>query len=416
MSDNWVRIIVGDSRNLLELHEESIDLVVTSPPYWHIRDYGVDNQIGYNQSLHEYLKDLYSVWKETYRVLKPGCRLCINIGDQFLRSAVYGRYKIVPLHSEVIGQCERIGFDYMGSIIWQKKTTINTTGGATVMGSFPYPRNGIIEIDYEFILIFKKTGKQSIDREKKERSRLSKEEWKEYFSSHWTFSGERQSEHDAMFPVELPKRLIRMFSIIDDTILDPFAGSGSTIKAAIEQERSAVGYEINERFLPVMLDKIGARNQDKQSKFVHEIQRRTDAAVLENTDYIPSIPDIKPVTDPGLFSSSLEKLSRVLNIIDDSTIVLDTGKTVRLAGIKVTNQEKAESYLRKYVKGKQVLLKGENTSNIDRDVISAYIYLKNRIFVNKELVKRGLAEPVDNDPKISRTKSLSMRKKDRESK
>jgi len=91
--------------------------------------------------------------------LRPGSRLCVNIGDQFARAIIYGRYKVIPLHAEIISQCEKIGFDFMGSIIWQKKTTMNTSGGATVMGSFPYPPNGIVELDYEYIHIFKKPGK-----------------------------------------------------------------------------------------------------------------------------------------------------------------------------------------------------------------------------------------------------------------
>src|SRR3989338_3526437 len=229
------KIIIGDSRKMMELQDGSVDLVITSPPYWHIKDYGVEGQIGFGQSLHEYLQDLYLVWKDCYRTLKPGSRLCINIGDQFLRSIIYGRYKIAPLHSEFISQCEKIGFDYMGSIIWQKKTTMNTTGGAAVMGSYPFPPNGLIEIDYEFILLFKKPGKREIPRELKEKSKLSKEEWKEYFSGHWVFNGERQAGHEAMFPEELPKRLIKMFTFVGDTVLDPFLGSGTTIKVALNQ-------------------------------------------------------------------------------------------------------------------------------------------------------------------------------------
>jgi len=115
------KIIIGDSRKMIEIKDETIDLIITSPPYWHIKDYEKIGQIGYGQTLHEYLKDLYMVWKECFRVLKPGRRLCINIGDQFARSVIYGRYKIIPLHAEVISQCEKIGFDYMGAIIWQKK-------------------------------------------------------------------------------------------------------------------------------------------------------------------------------------------------------------------------------------------------------------------------------------------------------
>ena len=193
-------ITIGDSRQMKEVKNEEIDLTITSPPYWHTKDYRIPGQIGYGQTLHEYLKDLYYVWKECYRVLRKGGRFCLNIGDQFARSIIYGRYKVIPIHAEFIAQCEQIGFDFMGSIIWQKKTTMNTTGGATVMGSFPYPPNGIVEIDYEFIHILKKPGKgKRVSKEIKEASRLTKEEWKEYFSGHWHFGGAKQIGHEAMF-------------------------------------------------------------------------------------------------------------------------------------------------------------------------------------------------------------------------
>lgn len=155
--------------------------------------------------------------------------MVINIGDQFARSIVYVRYKVIPLHAEIITQCENIGFDCMGSIIWQKKTTVNTTGGANVMGSYSYSPNGMVEIDYEHILIFKKTGKsKKVPKEVKEESKLSREEWKEYFYGHWYFGGARQIDHQAMFPDELPKRLIKMFTFVGETVLDPFLGSGTT--------------------------------------------------------------------------------------------------------------------------------------------------------------------------------------------
>ncbi len=141
-----------------ELNDESIHLIITSPPYWQLKDYGTDNQIGFNDSYESYINNLNLVWKESFRVLHNGCRLCINIGDQYARSVYYGRYKVIPIRTEIIKYCETIGFDYMGAVIWQKVTTTNTTGGASVMGSFPYPRNGILKLDYEFILIFKKGG------------------------------------------------------------------------------------------------------------------------------------------------------------------------------------------------------------------------------------------------------------------
>lgn len=249
------RIICGDARTMPQLADASVDLVVTSPPYWHIKDYRAPGQIGHGQSLHEYLSDLCRVWGECARVLKPGRRLCINIGDQFARAVIYARYKIIPLHADIIAQASALGLDYLGSIIWQKKTTMQTTGGAVVMGSFPFPPNGIVELDYEFILLFKKPGKlPTPTRTEKEASRLTTEEWKEYFSGHWTFGGARQSKetHEAVFPEELPRRLIRMFTFAGETVLDPFLGSGTTAKVAAELGRNAVGYEINRAFLPLI--------------------------------------------------------------------------------------------------------------------------------------------------------------------
>ena len=256
------RIITGDSRNMVELKDKSVQLVITSPPYWQLKDYGIKNQIGFNDSYENYINNLNLVWNECYRVLDNGCRLCVNIGDQFARSVYYGRYKVIPIRTEIIKFCESIGFDYMGAIIWQKKTTTNTTGGATIMGSFPTPRNGILSIDYEFILLFKKLGTpRKPDREIKEASKMLKEEWKEYFSGHWNFGGTKQSGHIAMFPEELPRRLIKMFAFIGDTVLDPFMGSGTTALAARNLNRNSVGYEINHGFIPIIKKKLGFGEQ-----------------------------------------------------------------------------------------------------------------------------------------------------------
>ena len=378
---------------MIEIKNNSIDLVITSPPYWHIKDYGVPGQIGYGQSLHEYLKDLYRVWKECYRVLKPGRRLCINIGDQFARSIIYGRYKVIPLHAEFIAQCEDIGFDYMGSIIWQKKTTMNTTGGANVMGSYPYPPNGMIEIDYEFILIFKKPGKnEKVLKEIKEKSKLTKEEWKEYFYGHWYFGGAKQIEHEAMFPEELPKRLIKMYTFIGDTILDPFLGSGTTVKEALNLRRNAIGYEINEKFLEIIKEKLGLKQSLLPfSENIQIIKRQTPIKV-DKISYVPKIKDAKPKIDPKKFNFKKDRLYRVIDIIDEQTIKLDTGLLVKFLGVKVINKEKALEYLHNRILKKEVYLKFDNGSVLDKNTVSAYVYLKNKIFVNAYLIKSGIAE------------------------
>ena len=257
MKNTKHKIINGDSRNMYELSDESVHLIVTSPPYWQLKDYGTDNQIGFYDDYETYINHLNLTWKECFRVLHKGCRLCINIGDQFARSVYYGRYKVIPIHSEIIKFCEIIGFDFMGSIVWQKVTTMNTTGGACIMGSFPYPRNGIVKMDYENILLFKKQGDApKPTKEQKEESKMTNEEWNTYFVGHWNFSGTKQDKHLAMFPEELPNRLIKMFSFPNEIILDPFLGSGTTSLVAKKLNRNSVGYEINPDFIPIIKNKI----------------------------------------------------------------------------------------------------------------------------------------------------------------
>ncbi len=270
------KIVIGDAQDMNFIPTKSVHLIVTSPPYWQIKDYGIAEQIGYNDTYEEYIRKLNKVWKESYRVLHEGCRMCINIGDQFLRAIHYGRYRIIPIREDIIRYCcNKLKMDYMGAIIWQKRTTTNTTGGASVMGSYPNPRNGMISIDYEFILIFKKLGKApKTSKEAKELSVLTKKEWGEYFQGHWNFVGERQSSHIAMFPEELPKRLVKMFSFVGDTVLDPFLGSGTTTLAARKLDRNSIGIEINSKFLPIIKQKVSINQKDLFDKAEFEIIKK----------------------------------------------------------------------------------------------------------------------------------------------
>ena len=250
-------VINGDCRQMSELEDESVHLIVTSPPYWQLKDYGTENQIGFHDNYETYINHLNLAWKECFRVLHKGCRLCINIGDQFARSTYYGRYKIIPIHTEIIKFCEILGFDFMGQIIWQKVTTMNTSGGANIMGSYPNPRNGIVKLDFEYILLFKKQGNApKPSREQKENSIMTNEEWNTYFNGHWYFPGAKQDKHLAMFPEELPHRLIKMFSFPGETVLDPFMGSGTTALAARNLCRNSVGYEINQEFIPIIRENV----------------------------------------------------------------------------------------------------------------------------------------------------------------
>lgn len=243
------KLIFGDCREFKELEDNTVQLIVTSPPYWNLKDYGAKEQIGYYETFEQYIDSLNKVWSECYRVLNNGCRLCINIGDTFTGNKDYGRHKIMPIHAHIIQGCENIGFDYMGTIIWNKISNHNNVNNsAGIIGSYPYPRNGLLTYEYEYILLFKKQGKYDviIDDEIKEKSKLSREEWKEYFNYNWYFSGTRQTGgHTAMYPEEIPKRLIKMFSFVGETVLDPFMGSGTTMKMANMLNRNCIGFEIN---------------------------------------------------------------------------------------------------------------------------------------------------------------------------
>jgi DNA modification methylase len=406
---NWAKVYLGDSRAMTEVEDGAVDLVVTSPPYWHIKDYGAPGQIGYGQSLHEYLRDLYRTWQECFRVLREGARLCINIGDQFARAAVYGRYKVIPLHAEFINQCEHIGFDFLGAIIWQKKTTMNPSGGAVVMGSYPFPPNGIVEIDYEFIQIFKKPGQsKKVSPEIKAASRLTKEEWKEYFAGHWHFGGVRQVGHEAMFPEELPRRLIRMFSFQNDTVLDPFLGSGTSVKAALELGRNAVGFEISPDFLEAIPQKIGGRDCLPFYREIQIIKPNKTIEELPEIDYTPAIRDAAARQEAPGRRVNPANLHKVTRIIDEASIELDTGLTVRFLGVRIDKKAETLDYLRRRILGKQVLVKDDRV--VDNGKISAYVYLKNRIFVNAYLIKVGLGSP---DPSIAHrlgNKFMALRK------
>ena len=401
------KIIFGDSRQMQNVPDNSVQLIITSPPYWQLKDYGTDNQIGYNNSYEEYINNLNLVWKESYRVLDNGCRLCINIGDQFARSVYYGRYKVIPIRTEIIKFCESIGFDYMGAIIWQKKTTSNTTGGASLMGSYPTPRNGIISIDYEFILIFKKLGTpKRPSKEIKEKSKMTKEEWKTYFAGHWNFGGAKQDGHIAVFPEELPKRLIKMFAFVGDTVLDPFLGSGTTSLAAKNLGRNSIGYEINKEFFPFIKKKLNIEN-DKLNQFeiLDEIPTIDFKEEIKKLPYIfKDFHKFDKKTDPKKlqFGSKIDKNSStqreeyysVKEIISPELIKLNNDLIVRLIGVKEKKEVngKATEFLKLKTKGQKVFLKFDEIKHDKDNHLMAYVYLKNKTFLNAHLIKNGLAE------------------------
>jgi hypothetical protein len=229
---------------------------------------------------------------------------------------------------------------------------------------------------------------EGVDMDMKEDSVLTKEEWKDLHISHWSFGGARQVEHEAMFPKELPGRLIKMFSLKDELVLDPFLGSGTTALAAEELGRRSFGYELNEKFVPIIRKKLGPIPRERI-----ELVRREGSIELPEIDYIPSLQDIGP---PLGKHEDVGEYHKVMEITEDLALILQGVGRMELAGLVVEDIDGAREYLERYVKGKKV--------SIRRDGITGgfYLYLKNRIFINKELLRGGYAD-------VDRSRSFTMR-------
>jgi site-specific DNA-methyltransferase (adenine-specific) len=317
----------------------------------------------------------------------------------------------------------------MGSIIWQKVTTCNTTGGATIMGSYPYPRNGIIKLDYEFILIFKKYGNApNVSKEIKELSKLTNEEWNQYFVGHWNFSGEKQDKHLAMFPEELPKRLIKMFSFVGETILDPFLGSGTTSLAAKKLNRNSIGYEINEDFLQIIKEKLDIDKKEIFNENIYEIikQSNFDNNYKERINKLPYI-----FNDPIKFDKKIDpkkfnfgskidntenyknKFYTVTDIISPEVLILDNQLKIRLLGIKEIFEKRNEAiaFLNEKIYKQKVFIKYDNIKYDENDNLLCYLFLKNGMFINNYLVKKGLADIDEKYNFIYKTKFQNLKNK-----
>lgn len=251
LMNNTAKIYYKDSRDMSEVKSGSVQLIVTSPPYGDLKDYNTDDQIGLNQSYNNYIKNLNQVWKECIRTLGPDGKLCINIMPLFEsgNATQFKRRVTRTVITDIENYMNSTNEMYLHSLfIWDKRKIARFSS----FGSYPYPTNIFSTFPYEWIIVFAKKGKRPpVDNEIKEKSKLTQKEWADWaINSLWEIQpAKAKSEgHPAPFPKELPYRLIKLFSFWGDTVLDPFIGTGTTAKVALELGRNAIGYEINEEY------------------------------------------------------------------------------------------------------------------------------------------------------------------------
>lgn len=247
----YQRLINGDARDLSFLEDESIHLVVTSPPYWNLKRYNENpDQLGHINDYESFLSELEKVWREIFRVLVPGGRLVCIVGDVCVSRRKFGRHLVFPLHSDICVLCRKIGFDNLNPIIWYKisNASFEVANGSKFLGK-PYEPNAIIKNDMEFILMQRKPGGyRKPTQEQRKLSKIDKKDFNSWFRQIWNIPGASTRTHPAPFPLELASRLVRMFSFTNDTVLDPFCGTGTTMIATIRYGRNSIGIDIDPEY------------------------------------------------------------------------------------------------------------------------------------------------------------------------
>lgn len=258
------RLINGDARDLAFLDDSSVHLVVTSPPYWNLKRYNEHpDQLGHIQDYEEFLFELEKVWRHVYRILVPGGRLVCVVGDVCVARKNFGRHLVFPLHADICVICRRIGFDNLNPIIWHKSANASyeVENGSKFLGK-PYEPNAI-KNDIEFILMQRKPGGyRKPTQEQRDASRIDKESFDRWFQQIWNIGGASTKKHPAPYPLELAIRLVRMFSFVGDTVVDPFCGSGTTMVAALRSGRNSIGVEIDPAYCRMAAQYLKAETED----------------------------------------------------------------------------------------------------------------------------------------------------------
>jgi len=251
INQTYQRLINGDARDLSFLEDESIHLVVTSPPYWNLKRYNENpEQLGHINDYESFLSEIEKVWREVFRVLVPGGRLVCVVGDVCVSRRQFGRHLVFPLHSDICVLCRKIGFDNLNPIIWHKisNASFEANNSSKFLGK-PYEPNAIIKNDMEFILMQRKPGGyRKPTQEQRKLSKIDKKDFNSWFRQIWNIPGASTRTHPAPFPLELASRLVRMFSFTSDTVLDPFNGAGTTMIAAVRYGRNSIGIDIDPEY------------------------------------------------------------------------------------------------------------------------------------------------------------------------
>ena len=252
-------IHVGDSR-CFELEPDSVELVVTSPPYWTLKEYNDQpGQLGQVEDYEEFLDELDEVWRRVHRALVPGGRMVVVVGDVNVSRKAFGRHLVFPLHASIQERCRMIGFDNLAPIIWHKIANAKYEMGAGGFYGKPYEPNGVIKNDIEYILLQRKPGGyRKPELASRLMSILPAEDHAEWFQQIWHITGAPTRHHPAPFPLSLAERLIRMFSFVGDTVYDPFLGTGTTAAAAAAWGRNSIGCEIDPVYFEHSLKRVRA--------------------------------------------------------------------------------------------------------------------------------------------------------------